>query len=144
MHGRTKEAAPVGPGTASRLALTKGVGTLMLPGPIPPLSWRNRRNSPPPSAFIWVTPWLFIAPMMVAVGFARVIAPKSKDDWDRYLRALSALLTESLSKAVEYRTAGQSRHRCNAPTRDRTRPTGAVRPGNPGGPRATGRGRVKR
>lgn len=118
----------------------------MVPVPAPPLKRRIVAERPAggaSAAVIWLTPFAVIVPTMLAVGVVRLIAPRGKADWERYLKALAALLESSLNAAVAYRAAG-IQPASQRPARARTRPAGVTRPGGkPGVSRAAASGRRK-
>ncbi len=120
----------------------------MLPVPAPPLKRLHPARTPPggvSTAVIWLTPFVMFVPAMVAVGLVRLIAPKSKADWERYLKGLAALLEASLKTAVAYRAAASSRRTSQGPACAHRRPAGATRPGGkPGVSRPAARIRTKR
>lgn len=135
---------PLAPGNRLARRLSKGWQHKML---FVPLSFaQNDRQGPdlPVSAFlVWVAPFVFLVPPMLAVGLIRVVAPWTRQDCDRYLKRLASLLEGSLTTSVAYRTAWPANRRPpRSPERprNRTRPLEAARPGQTTG-RVRSRGR---
>jgi hypothetical protein len=90
----------------------------MLPSFILP-SVHRRDAAAPPRAQIWVTPFVFIVPCMVAAGAMRVLAPWAASDMNRYLAGLNDLLKHALSEAVKYEEAVSKRSPSRPPTAGR-------------------------
>lgn len=121
----------------------------MLPIPLP----RKKRGTDAQDAsiadvLIWMIPFVFLMPAMFAVGISRIVLFGMREDFDRYLKRLAALLETSLKSAVAYRGAGATKGRPSPPparTATITRPGEMTRPGQkPGTSRSHRRTRARR
>lgn len=77
----------------------------MLPSLLLPPVHRCDATAAPPRAQIWLVPFVFLVPPMVAAGTMRVLMPWAAADLNRYLAGLNDLLKHALSEAVEFEAA---------------------------------------